>query len=203
MLLFLQNIGSLGANYDELLSTFEANQIIPPLVALTKTWLKDYSNNQLFCNKNLQNIVTCNRPKKGRRVALLASKEYQLTKIKTSASNDIQVLTANCLSKNQCFVVTIVYKAPQTDILIFQNFLFGTFFCHGTKRQSHFMWGHFPRNIDFSKNDKTENFLREIGSLNLYLKSISIFFQFFWVFEIFLKIKQKHGKNSKIKLNSH
>ena len=61
--------------------------------------------------------------KRSGRVALLASKEYQLTTIKTSASNDIQVLTANFLSKNQCFVVTIVYKAPQTDILTFQNFL--------------------------------------------------------------------------------
>ena len=79
--------------------------------------------------------------KKGRGVALLASKEHQLTTIKTAASNDIQVLTANCLSKNQCFVVTIVYKAPQTDILTIQNFLLGHFFCDGTKRQSHFMWG--------------------------------------------------------------
>ena len=65
MLLFLQNIRSLGANYDEFIATFEANQIMPPLLALTETWLKDYSNNQLFCNESLQNIVTCNRPKKG------------------------------------------------------------------------------------------------------------------------------------------
>ena len=142
--------------------------------------------------------------KKGRGVALLASKENQLTTIKTSASNDIQVLTANCLSKNQCFVVTIVYKAPQTDILTIQNFLLGHFFVMGLK-DNHILCGDL--NKDFSKNDKTENFLREIGSLNLYLKSLSIFFIFFqfffWVFEIFFENKQEHGKNSKIKLNSH
>ena len=61
--------------------------------------------------------------KKGGGVVLLASKDYQITTIKTSANNDIQVLTANCVWKNWCFVVTIVYKAPQTDILTFQNFL--------------------------------------------------------------------------------
>ena len=43
MLLFLQNIRSLDANYDELMVTFEANQIMPRLLALTETWLKDYS----------------------------------------------------------------------------------------------------------------------------------------------------------------
>ena len=120
MLLFLQNRRSFGGNYDELIATSEANQIMPPLLALRETWLKVYSNYQLFCNKNFQNNVMCNRPnKRGGGVALLESKEYQLTTINTSASNDIKVLTANYVSKNQCFEVTIVYKAPQTDILTF------------------------------------------------------------------------------------
>ena len=115
-------------------------------------------------------MLNVNRPKKrGGGVALLASKEYQLTTIKTSASNDIQVLTANCVSKNQYFVVTIVYKAPQTDILTFQNFPLEHLFAMGPKN-NHILCGDL--NIDFSKyNKKTENFLREIGSLSLYLKS--------------------------------
>ena len=142
---------------------------MPPLLALTETWLKDYSNNQLFCNKSLQKIVTYNRPKKrGGGVALLVSKEYQLTTIKTSGSNDIQVLTAHCVSKNRCFVVSIVYKDPKTDILSFQNFLLEHLFAMGPKN-NHIICGDLI--IDFSKNDKkTENFLEEFGFLNLYLK---------------------------------
>ena len=91
-------------------------------------------------------------PKKaGGGVALLGSKEYQLATIKTSASNDMQVLTANCVSKNQCFVVTIVYKAPQTDILTFQNFLLEHRSAMGAKTNP-ILYGDL--NIDFSKNDK-------------------------------------------------
>ena len=88
--------------------------------------------------------------KKGGEVALLASKGYQLTTIKTTASNDTQVLAANCVSKNQCFVVTIVYKAPQTDILTLQIFLREHLFVMGPKN-NHILCGHI--NIDFSKND--------------------------------------------------
>ena len=170
MLLFLQNIRSLGSNYDELIATFETNQIMPPLLALTETWLKDYSNNQLLCNKNLQNIVTCNRLKKrAGGEDLLASKEDQLTTIKTSASNDIQVLTANCASKNQCFVVSIVYKASQMDILTFQNFLLEHFLAIWPKN-NHILCEDL--NIYFSKNyEKTGIFLRELGFLKIYLKS--------------------------------
>ena len=83
MLLFLQNIRLLGLNYNDLLATFEANQIMPLLVALTETWLKDYSNNQLFCNKNLQLLLCATDQKQGDGgVALLASKEYQLSTIR-------------------------------------------------------------------------------------------------------------------------
>ena len=53
----------IGCKLRQILATIEANQIMPP----SETWLKDYSNNQLFCNENLQNIVTCNRPKQGQR----------------------------------------------------------------------------------------------------------------------------------------
>ena len=64
---------------------------------LTERLLKQPNVLQQKFTKNCYVQPTKNR---GGRVALLASKEYQLTTIKTSASNDIQVLAANCLSKN-------------------------------------------------------------------------------------------------------
>ena len=122
--------------------------------------------------------------KGGGGVALLASKECQLTTIKTSASNDIQVLTANCVSKYECFVVTIVYKAPQTDKLTFQNFLLEHLFAMGPKN-NHIFCGEL--NIDFSKYNKKNRKFSEGNRLPKPLPKI--------------KEKRAHKRNNQKQLN--
>ena len=133
-------------------------------------WEKVTQTANCSATKIYKKLLHTTDQKRGRRCSSAREQRIwfnDLTTTKTSANNDLQDLTANCVSKNQRFVVTIVYKARQMDILTFRNFHLEHLFVM-TPKNNHILCRDL--NIDFSKNDlKKQNFLREIGSLNLYL----------------------------------
>ena len=143
MLLFLQNIKSLGANYDELIATFQANQIMPPLLALTETWLKDYSNNhnQLFCNESLQKIVTCNRPKKGWRSSSAREQKISINNNKDLCKQWHTSCNGILRFKKSVFCSNDSVQGSTNGYINIPKLSSGTSFCHGTKNQSHFTRG--------------------------------------------------------------
>ena len=86
-LLYLQNIRSLGANFDEVNIELENLNIKPQFLIVTETWLREYSNLSIFCQDRWKSIETCNRKsERGGGVAVLCTEQNYITTIKKNLS---------------------------------------------------------------------------------------------------------------------
>ena len=80
---YLQNICSLGANIDELNIEFENLNIKPQFLIVTETWLREYSNLNIFCPDRWKSIETCNqKSERGAGVAVLSTEQNYIATIK-------------------------------------------------------------------------------------------------------------------------
>ena len=79
---FLQNIRSLGANFDEFISYLQSTDTNCNLIAFTETWLREFSNLQIFTQSPYKTILSEHKKSgRGGGVALLAKDKNCLSRV--------------------------------------------------------------------------------------------------------------------------
>ena len=92
--LYLQNIRSLRANFDQLNIELEILNIKPQFLIVTETWLREYSNPKIFCQDRWKSIETCNRKSdRGGGVAVLSTEQNYISTIKKTSHQKLLILT--------------------------------------------------------------------------------------------------------------
>ena len=93
-LLMLQNIRSLGANYDEIMINVKNTSSKVPFIALMETWLKPISNLSTICQDEYIYILTCSRQRgKGGGIAIMCREETTMQTFKETNIPELQILT--------------------------------------------------------------------------------------------------------------
>ena len=101
--LFLQNIRSLGANFDEFISYLQS----------TETWLREFPNLQIFTQSPYKRILSGHKKSgRGGGVALLAKDKSCLSRVLSKSTKNFQILTTNYRTHKVETYITIVYKSP-------------------------------------------------------------------------------------------
>ena len=100
-LLYLQNIRSLRANFDELNIELEILNIKPQFLIVTETWLREYSNPKIFCQDRWKSIESCNwKSDRVGGVAGLSTEQNYISTIKKTSHQKLQILTVKKMSQN-------------------------------------------------------------------------------------------------------
>ena len=170
-LLYLQNIRSLGANFDELNIELENLNIKPQFLIVTETWLREYSNLNIFCQDRWKSIETCNqKSERGGGVAVLSTEQNYITTIKKTSHQNLQILTVKAnIPKWKKILITVIYKAPKMNAFEFVDTLMNHLFeIQEESNTKHIVCGDF--NIDIAgESDRKQNLLQNLQALGFEL----------------------------------
>ena len=109
-LLMLQNIRSLGANYNELMINLKNTSSEVLFIALTETWLKPISNLSTICQDEYRNILTCSRQRgKGGCIAIMCREKTTIQTFKDTNIPELQIITVITSFSGQNMLITVVY----------------------------------------------------------------------------------------------
>ena len=116
-LFYLQNIRSLGANFDEFISELANLNIKPQFLTITETWQREYSNLNIFCQDRWKSIETWNRKsERGGCVAVFSTERNYITTIKKGSHPNLQILTIKTnVPKWKKLLFTVIYIGPQNE----------------------------------------------------------------------------------------
>ena len=170
-LLYLQNIRSLGANFVELNIELENLNIKPQFLIVTETWLREYSNLNIFSQDRWKSIETCNRKsERGGGVAVLSTEQNYITTITKTCHQNLQILTVKTnVPKWKKILITVIYKAPKTNAFEFVHTLMNHLFeIREESNAKHIACGDF--NIDIAgESDRKQNLIQNIHALGFEL----------------------------------
>ena len=170
-LLYLQNIRSLGANFDELYIERENLKIKPRFLIVTKAWLREFSNLNIFCQDGWKSIETCNqKSQRGGGVAVFSTEQYYFTIIKKTSHQNLQIINVKTnVPKWKKLLITAIYKAPKINASQFVDILMNHLFEIGEEsKTSHIVCGDF--NIDIAgESDRKQNLIQNLNALGFEL----------------------------------
>ena len=112
----LQNIQSLGANYNESLFFSKSKRSLSVLDVLTETWLQKPSHEAIFTQDNFDLLIV-----RGGGFDDLTSSKNQQKLVRKTSKKQLQLLTVTIKDRDPPMMITAVFKSPSLDYTSFKE----------------------------------------------------------------------------------